>query len=1011
MMIENFYEDLSALHIGTEPNRAYYIPCDDSSEALDGFRESSSRFILLNGDWKFKYFPSVRQVAEDYENESCDDFDTLPVPSVWQAYGYDRHQYTNLRYPFPYDPPYIPLDNPCGIYRTTFSVGDLNSRYYLNFEGVDSCLYVWVNGNFVGYSQVSHSTSEFEITRFLTEEENTLTVMVLKWCDGSYLEDQDKLRMSGIFRDVYLLRRPQEHLRDLTLKTVLENNYTKGVLQVTFESTSLLPVNWTILDPEGIKLSEGKAEGETSEFSISVDHPALWNAEQPNLYTLLLQVGEEYIAQKVGFREVKTENGVLLLNGKPITFRGVNRHDSDPVKGYAVDAEDLLRDLTIMREHNINAVRTSHYPNSPLMAEMCDRLGFYLIEEADLECHGVTTQTGDFAAYRSLYPTIARNPEWAEAILDRVQRCVIRDKNRTSVIIWSMGNESGWGTCFEQAAKWVKEYDNTRLLHYEGENWGDGEYEEYKETTADLDLRSWMYPPLQQIIDYCENPENKKPLILCEYIHAMGNGPGDAEDYWTLIQKYPNFAGGFVWEWCDHAVYMGRTADGKPKYYYGGDFGEELHDGNFCMDGLVYPDRTPSPGLEEYKNVIRPVRVTLEEDGQFTFHNLMDFTGTDALRVIYEITVDGLLAGTGDLELPNIAPHESETFSLELPECDGDALAIRFIYQLKEPTELLDEGHELGFDQILLEDGNPASQRLTELSPELEQEDELSVREDNDTVILRGGNFRYVYDKNTGAFSEMVYDQQTLLMKPMEYNIWRAPTDNDRNVRNTWEAYGYNRTHARGYETDVYAGSGEITICTHLSLAADALRKALDIEAEWTVLPNGQVHCTLQVTRDHDFPALPRFGIRMMLPQSMEMVEYYGYGPNESYPDKHRSSWLAVFDSTVDEMFEDYLKPQENGSHWGCRYLTIGDNEKGIFIAGENFSFNASRYTEEELTKKAHNFELNQSPYTVLCVDYRQAGIGSNSCGPKLLPQYQLDEDNFTMHFTLAPLTFGESDE
>ena len=1011
MIFENFFEELSSLHLGTEPNRAYFIPCGDAGEALDGFRESSSRFILLNGDWKFKYFPSVRAVVEDYADRECEDFDTLPVPSVWQAYGYDRHQYTNIRYPFPYDPPYLPLDNPCGIYRTEFSVSDLGSRYYLNFEGVDSCLYVWVNGSFVGYSEVSHSTSEFEITRFLAEENNTLTVLVLKWCSGSYLEDQDKLRMSGIFRDVYLLRRPQEHLRDLTVKTVLENDYTKGVLNVAFESTGSLPVNWTLLGPEGEKLDEGKTEGENGSFSAHVDSPALWNAEHPNLYTLLLHAGEEYIAQKVGFREVKAENGVLLVNGRPVTFRGVNRHDSDPVKGYAVDSEDLLRDLTIMREHNINAIRTSHSPCSPLMSEMCDRLGFYLIEEADIECHGVTTQSGDFKNYRADYPLIARDPEWAGAILDRVQRCVIRDKNRPSVIIWSLGNESGWGVCFEKAARWVKEYDDTRLVHYEGENYGDGEYEDYEETTRDLDLRSWMYPPLQQVIDYCEDPEKKKPLVLCEYIHAMGNGPGDAEDYWQLVQKYPKFAGGFVWEWCDHAVFMGRTASGKPKYYYGGDFGETLHDGNFCMDGLVYPDRTPSAGLLEVKNVYRPVRVTLDSDGQFTFYNLMDFTGTGALRVVYEITVDGLLAGTGELELPDIPPHQSETFSLGLPEWDGEAVAIRFIYLLKEADELLDEGHELGFDQIILEDGDPAAQMLAEMSPESDEGDELSVQEEDDRVVLRGSKFRYVYDKKTGAFSEMVYDQQTLLTHPMEYNIWRAPTDNDRQIRTIWEAHGYDRTYSRAYETNVYAWTGKVTLCTRLGLVADGLRKVLDIEAEWTVQRNGQVDCTLHASRDHHFPALPRFGLRMMLPQSMDMVEYYGYGPNESYPDKHRASWLAVFDTTVDELFEDYLKPQENGSHWGCRYLTIGDADRGLFVAGEDFSFNASRYTEEELTRKAHNFELEKCPDTVLCIDYKQAGIGSNSCGPELLPQYQLAEESFTMHVTLMPLSFEESDE
>ncbi len=1011
MILENYFENPDILHLGTEPNRAYYIPCQDASEAMDGFRESSSRFILLNGDWKFKYFDSVRKVANEYWDEDCDDFDTIPVPSVWQAYGYDRHQYTNICYPFPYDPPYVPLDNPCGIYRTNFSVVDLDSRYYLNFEGVDSCMYVWVNGEFVGYSQVSHSTSEFEITRFLKEEDNTLTVLVLKWCDGSYLEDQDKLRMSGIFRDVYLLRRPKEHLRDLTLRTILVNDYTKGELQIGFDNKGNIPVSLTLFDPEGKKITEADFPAENGGCtSILLNAPLLWNAEQPNLYTLLIHAGDEYICQRVGFREIKVENGVVLLNGKPITFRGVNRHDSDPVKGYAVSEEDLLRDLTIMRRYNINAIRTSHYPNAPVLAEMCDRLGFYLISESDIESHGVTVSDGIQSDYKENYPLIAKDPLWAESILDRVQRNVIRDKNHPSVLIWSLGNESGWGICFQKAARWIKEYDDTRLVHYEGENWGTGKYEDYKEELADLDLHSEMYSAVSAVREYCENPENKKPLILCEYIHAMGNGPGDAEDYWQLIQQYPNFCGGFVWEWCDHAVYMGRTNEGKAKYYYGGDFGEFPHDGNFCMDGLVYPDRTPSVGLEEYKNVIRPVRVSRDSDGSFIFQNLMDFVGTEEyLRVEYEITEDGILVGTGEIELPNIEPHQSRAFFLELPECDGETLAVRFIYTLKEATELLDEGHELGFDQIILREGNPAPQRLAELTAELESQDaDIHVTEDDDFVILHGGDFRYVYSKATGTFTEMVSGQRTLLTQPMEYNIWRAPTDNDRGIRTRWEGCGYDRVVTRAYATDVYVGVGEVTLCTRLSLAPIFIRRVIDIEAEWIVHSDGRIESTLHAERPSFLPFLPRFGIRMMLPKEMDTVEYYGYGPNESYIDKHRSSWLGVFDAVVDELHEDYLKPQENGSHYGCNYLTIGDERTALFISSDSFSFSASRYTQEELTSKAHNFELEKSPYTVLCLDYKVSGIGSNSCGPELLPQYRLDEERFDWSFCITPISFEE---
>ena len=1014
MIYDNFYENNHILHIGTEPPRAYYIPCDDASEAMDSFRESSSRFILLNGDWKFKYFDSVRKISIHYENESCDQFDTIPVPSVWQMHGYDHHQYTNIRYPFPYDPPHLPLDNPCGVYRTEFWIADTGSRYYLNFEGVDSCIYLWINGCFAGYSQVSHSTSEFDISSYIKEGENNLTALVLKWCDGSYLEDQDKLRMSGIFRDVYLLKRPQQHLRDLTVKTVLSNDFTNGLLQINYSNRGELPVRWTLFDPDGNQMASGEnvsvAEGV---ISIPVDAPLLWNAEQPNLYSVLIQAGEEYICQKVGFREICTKDGVVLVNGKPVTFRGVNRHDSDPVKGYAVSEEDLLRDLTLMRRYNINAVRTSHYPNSPLMPELCDRLGFYLISESDVEAHGVCTASGNQADYAKLYPTIAADPDWSEAIVDRVQRNVIRDKNHPSVVIWSLGNEAGWGVCFANAAHWIKEYDDTRLVHYEGENWGSGEYDNYKEELADLDLRSWMYPTLQTVRDYCENSENKKPVILCEYIHAMGNGPGDAEEYWQLVMQYPNFCGGFVWEWCDHAVLMGNTVDGKPIYGYGGDFGEVLHDSNFCMDGLVYPDRTPSTGLAEYKNVIRPVRAALNPDGSFTFTNQLDFLSTDDyLNVICEVSEDGVPIDAFEIQLPNIQPHQSCNISLDLPESGSGASAVRFVYLLKEATELLDEGHELGFDQIILRDGNPAGQRLAELClVDGSEEDEIEVSENDDVVILRGGNFRYIYDKTSGTFREMVFDQSTLLCQPMQYNVWRAPTDNDREIRVKWQNCGYNRAVTRAYDTQIFVGSEEVTLCTHLGIAADSIRKFLDIDVQWTVHGNGEIDCAIQAVRDTSMVFLPRFGIRMMLPAKMDEVEYYGYGPFESYCDKHRASWLGVFGAKRDELHEDYLKPQENGSHYGCKYLTIGDERTALFISGDGFSFNASRFTQEELTRKMHNYELEPSPWTVLCIDYKQSGIGSNSCGPELLEEYRLDDATFDFRFTITPVTFEKSYE
>ena len=998
--LRQFHEDPQILHVGTCPIRSYYLPFADEEESHTGV---SSRVFSLDGEWAFRYFESFGQAVDPEEGLCFDEEEmgSIPVPSCWQNHGYGRHMYTNVRYPFPVDPPYVPDENPCGLYVRHFELEekDPEARWFLNFEGVDSCFYLWVNGEFAGYSQVSHATSEFELTELLQEGDNTLAVLVLQWCDGSYLEDQDKLRMSGIFRDVYLIARPQAFLRDYFVKESFAPDFSHAQVTVELMPEGKLDLTASLYAPDGTLVAA--CEHPKDSAVLEVPAPVLWNAEHPAQYTLVLETPDECIVQMVGLRKIEVVDGVVYLNGVNIKFRGVNRHDSDPVTGYTISREQALLDLALMKRHNVNAIRTSHYPNAPWFLQMCSEYGFYVIGEADMESHGMAMRTGNHS--NENYADAADDPQFGEAILDRMQRSVIRDKNNAAVVIWSLGNESGWGENFEAAGRWAKEYDPSRLLHYENFL---TYHKARKPDFSMLDLYSRMYAPLDQVRDYFagkdldENlPDKKLPFIQCEYIHAMGNGPGDAEDYQQLIMEYDGFCGGFVWEWCDHAVYGGTTPDNRPIYRYGGDFGEFPHDGNFCMDGLVYPDRTPHTGLLEYKNVIRPIRARRAEGKADTFilHNYLDFTNAeDFLTVSYEISQDGEVLYGGELELPHLPPHgEAEVVLPALPE--GGVCTLLLSYATKAAGDFCTAGHALGFDEIVLHDEPFFLDAPAEGPVELE--------ETGDAVVLTGEKFRYVFNKHTGLFDSLVWQNRNYLEKPMGWNLYRAPTDNDQYIRHQWELAGYHRPTVKVYGVQVSRlENGGACVTCQLSIAALTVSPFLRVEAQWAIDAQGRMDASLDCRRDGRFPWLPRFGVRLFLPRDFASVEYFGYGPYESYQDKHQASHLGVYAQAVDAMHEDYLKPQENSSHWGCRYVTLTDGAYSLTASSETpFSMNVSPYTQEELAEKKHNYELTKCGQTVFCLDYKMSGVGSNSCGPELLPQYRLEEEEFTFRFTLMP--------
>lgn len=1012
MIVPRYYEDLSVLHENTMPARAYYVPASKRMDNLVEHREESDRMQLLNGTWKFQYYNSIYDIQESFFEKDYDteNFDEIQVPSVWQMAGYDTHQYTNIRYPFPFDPPYVPQDIPCGAYAHTFDYHkDENApKAFLNFEGVDSCFYVWVNGSYVGYSQVSHMTSEFDITDLLQDGKNTIAVLVMKWCDGSYLEDQDKFRMSGIFRDVYILKRPEQAISDYHIKTKIEDMLAKIELDVKFYSPANVKIS--IEDKNGAVVAVGSITEEGTAV-LEIASPELWNTENPYLYKLILETENEVIVDHIALRKIEIKDQIIYLNGQKIKFRGVNRHDSDPVTGFTISVEQITTDLTLMKQHNFNAIRSSHYPNAPFFYEMCDKYGFMVIDEADIEAHGpfmlYRKEDTDYNRFKRWNEKIADDPAWEAAIVDRVKLMVERDKNRFCIVMWSMGNESAYGCNFEKALAWTKKFDPDRITQYES-----ARYRNYDETYdySNLDVYSRMYPALSEIQEYLDK-DGSKPFLLVEYCHSMGNGPGDFEDYFQMIQDNDKMCGGFVWEWCDHAIDHGTAENGKTIYAYGGDHGEDIHDGNFCMDGLVYPDRTAHTGLLEYKNVYRPARVVSydKESGELVLHNYMDFDDlNDYVNISYELTQDGLVIGKGKLSEVSVAPHSEGKTNLKVNVPESGKCYLKLIYHLKKEMPLLEEDHILGFDEIEVSQKDAKCQLAEKWMEKTATNSELQVNENDTQIHIKGREFSYTIDRRTALFTEMKFAGREYLNHPMELNIWRAPTDNDMYIKSEWKKAHYDKAYTRAYTIEVAQGKHGVKITSHASVVAETVQKILDVTITWKIAAAGKIDADIAVTKDGEFPDLPRFGVRMFLDKKLSDARYFGMGPQESYRDKHQAASHSLYRANVGDLHEDYIRPQENGSHYDCEYVELNNSRYGIVASAEKaFSFNASYYTQEELEKKTHNYELTESDSVVFCVDYALNGIGSNSCGPVVLDQYRFNDVLFRFQFTLVPYVKG----
>lgn len=1003
--IPDYHKSLEHLHVGCEKPRAYFVPfpCEDCAKTET--RGESAYFKSLCGEWDFKFYKSLNDICcISGEKFTTDGFDKLTVPMSWQMAldrGYDVPNYINTQYPIPCDPPHVPDENPCGLYVRDFTVPAkmAGKKVYINFEGVDSAFYVWINDEFAGYSQVSHMTSEMDITKLVHAGKNTIKVVVLKWSDGTYLECQDKWRMSGIFREVYLLYRDETHIRDIFVKCDLSDDYKNADFKVELSLTGKAEVAYKLESRCGCKvLGEGtvSVDGDGVITIPTIENAHLWSDEDPYLYTLVLTCGNEVIVQRIGARKIEIKDKCILINGKKVKAKGVNRHDSHPLLGSWTPIEHVKRDLMIMKQHNVNMIRTSHYPNDPRFTELCDLYGFYVCDEADLETHGMNPYNG-----------LTENPEWEEAYIDRAERMVERDKNHPSVIFWSLGNESGVGRNHAAMHTWIKARDNSRLVHYEGGHTDTNGGEHRRDVT---DMESRMYNNPVWCAEYCKNEKFDQPLFLCEFCHAMGNGPGDLREYWEAIFANDEFFGGCVWEFTDHSVAIGDKY-GNPSFTYGGDFGDYPNDGNFCVDGLVYPDRRVHTGLLELKQIISPVVATEVRPGTVSVKSRRYFKALDDISLAWSLKIDGKVVKSGVVPTLGIAPQETAEYTLvdEIPT--GGIVTLDLSFRQNNPTEWAEAGYEVGIAQFVYEENIPTYKAAPALY-------DVTVDECRKYYTVTAGETVYKINKFTGMIDDIVDNGEHMITKPIVPEIWRAPTDNDKNVRWDWMRNGFNNAFIKLYSIELAeADADKVVIKANIALTAPTQRYILKAVVTYTIKVGMGVNIDWDVAwrernrqpdehgrRDETF--YPRFGVRLTMPEGSEQMSYFGYGPMESYVDKNLAAKLGEYHSTVTDNFEPYVYPQENSSHWNCRWADVHTvaGHGFLFTADEPFSFSASHYSPEQLTRVNHHYELKAEAETTVIIDYRQSGLGSNSCGPSLIPKYRFMEDKFHWSMTIKPM-------
>jgi beta-galactosidase/beta-glucuronidase len=1024
------WENLDVLHRNRLPEHSYFFSYESIEDALTYNRTVSTHFKLLNGMWKFHYSEHAAAAPEDFYQLSynTEEWDQLMVPSHWQMNGYGRPHYTNVQYPFPIAPPNILIDNPAGCYVRTFEVTSewLELNTILRFEGVDSAFHVWINGAEVGYSQGSRLASEFDISPYLVEGINKIAVKVYQWCDGSYLEDQDMWWLSGIFRDVYLVGRTQTHIHDIFVHVNLDQAYEHGELtsEISIVNNNGCSVQSILLNHLNQVVMEKETKCHVNDLVVEmkVENPHKWSAESPYLYHLLHMLKDangnilEVIPARVGFRKVELVGGLVLVNGKPIKFKGVNRHDHHPDLGRAVPFEAMVEDIKLMKQFNVNAVRTSHYPNDPRFYDLCDEYGLYVIDEADLECHGFDIIKDP--------DQISDDPKWEEAYLERIERMVERDKNHPSVVMWSLGNESGFGQNHVKMYEWAKQRDTSRLVHYEREckyiMHDEGHYYDPQREPISSDVFSTMYSSVEDMARLGERTNLTKPHILCEHGHAMGNGPGGLKEYWETFYKYGRLQGGFIWEWMDQGIRQ-FTASGEEYFAYGGDFGDKPNDSNFVIDGLVSPDRRPSPALFEYKKVIQPVILTLVdvEKGQVEVTNRYDFITLEHLQFSWTVEREGKILDSGILENHVIeAGHRTIiTIPYQLPnEFYGPAdCRLTISLRLNHDTAWAKAGHEVAWEQFVL----PVRKR--ELIPAKGNVCSLTVKENQTHYTVLGNDFSLTLSKLTGVITEWKYLGLDVLHKGPSLNLWRAPIDNDlwaqpewKKVPSVieWKKFGVHDIRHHLVSSENTAFDDRIEIQVTINSAPPGLDWGITAEYRYDIYHDGSFWLDVNGTPYGQYPeTLPRIGVEMTIPKELDLVKWDGKGPGEAYIDSRQGNRYGVWSMKVDDLYTPYSFPQENGNRHDVKWSSFTNQMgMGLCVQGDpSFDFSAHYYTTEDFEIAAHTYELQKKDYITVKLDYKQHGIGSASCGPDVLKHYRLYTDRFEFSLGFTPVSTTES--
>ena len=1035
------WENPQVVGINKLPARAAWVTHLDEEAYLSGKYLESKFQQSLNGSWKFYYSVVPEQVPQGFTRIGYDTapWDDIEVPGNWTMQGYDKPIYTNVKMPFPPNPPFVPRDdNPTGLYWRKFTLPAewVGRRIILGFGGVESAFYVWVNGEKVGYSQDSRLPAEFDITPYVNIGENTLLAMVIRWSDGSYLEDQDHWWMAGIYRDVYLSAVPDVHIFDVFANPVLDEYYQDALLNVRAKIQ-----HDSRVDPSGYQVSiqlydagnmpvfaespsglvvQSKHETTRANISATVNSPLKWSAEESHLYKLVIMLrdpqGELVDVQscRIGFRKIEIKNREVLINGKPVYFMGANRHEHDDHRGKAVTYESMLADIKLLKHFNFNTVRTSHYPNDPRWYDLCDEYGIYVIDEANVECHDVTNR-------------LSHDPLWAHAFLERGIRMVERDKNHACIIFWSLGNESGYGPNHDSMAGWIRRYDPSRPVHYEGAithyHWNEGHLA--------TDIVCPMYPTIESIVEYAQNPENTRPLIMCEYAHSMGNSTGNLKEYWEAIEGNHGLQGGCIWDWVDQGLAK-VDVNGKEYWGYGGDFGDVINDHDFCINGLIWPDRKPHPAMWECKKIFQPVSVR-EVDaqaGRFEVLNKHFFLDLSHYSGRWEVVVDGKAIQSGEIPRLDIPPRQTREISIPytIPQSgEGMECLLNIHFSLAQACAWAEAGHVVGWEQLSLPvPVKPATVLLAAQVPP------LSISENHAEVTITGESFRVLFGKDKGkikSFTILQPDSRSGKVQEKELvesgpvlNVWRAATDNDGfkvnpnlpgKLLGEWIAAGLHQLELKTESMDITQPQPQIIkIKARSCSSTPGQPTAFQYRHTYTICGNGDVIIKCDIDVDHSLPPLPRIGLTMSLRGGFERLTWYGRGPHENYIDRKAGAPVGIYSGSVDDQYVPYILPQENGNKTDVRWLTLTDEVgAGLFVAGTPpLEASVSHFTADDLYQAFHTCDLVRREEIILNLDYRQCGLGGASCGPGTLPQYLVLPGSYRFKIYMRPIFLPTDD-